>query len=132
MPQFAIKLYAIGRMDPVSVNDADNFNKFYFFADLPLRSLTTEDTISRSTILAGMSSITIVKYACFFLASVEVSFVLLAHFLACGGFGATNSLMVRFLEILFAGGRSSTSKVLFLGSIAVSGVSTGGVSVEAV
>ena len=119
-------------MDPVSVNDADNFNKFYFFADLPLRSLTTEDTISRSTILAGISSITIVRDACCFLATVEVSFVLLAHFLAGGGFGATNSLMVRFLEILFAGGRSSTSKVLFLDIIAVSGVSTGGVSVEAV
>ena len=121
-------------MDPVSVNDANKFNKFYFLADLPLRSLTTDDTIFRSTILSGISSITIVKDACCFLAPVEVSFVLLAPFLLVdsGGFGATISLMVRFLETLFAGGRASTSKVLFLDIIAVSGVSAGGVFVEAV
>ena len=69
-----------------------------------------------------------------FLAPVEVDFVLFVPFLVVdgGGFGATNSLMVRFLEILFARGRASTSKVLFLDIIAVSRVSAGGVLVEAV
>ena len=55
MPHFTIKLYAIGRMDPVSVNDANKFIKFYFSADLLLRGLATGDTISRSKMLAGMS-----------------------------------------------------------------------------
>ena len=65
MPQFTIKLYAIGGMDPVSVNDANKFTKF-FFADQPLRGLATGEKIPRSKILAGMSIVTIVKDDFFF------------------------------------------------------------------
>ena len=131
MPQLTIKLYAIGRIDPVSENDANKYIKFYFFADLPLRILgilTTEDTSLMSTILPGMS--TNVKDACFFSTPEEVSFVLLEPFLLVGGFGATNLLMVSFLEVRLAGGRPSTSKVLFLDGKA--GLSARGVSVKAI
>ena len=117
MSQPTIKLYAIGRMDLVSGNDANKFNKIYFLADLPLRGLATEDTISRSKILGGMSHLTIVKDV----------------FLG-GGFGATKSLMGFFLDILLAGGSSSTSIILFLVDLHVSIVSeitAGGASIEA-
>ena len=91
MQQFTIKLYAIGGMDPVSVNDANKFIKF-FFADLPLFVLATGNTISRSKILVGC-------------------------------FGATDSVMLLFLDILLAVGRSSTSLVLFLVDVNVDTVS---------
>ena len=70
-------------MDLVSGNDANEFNKIYFLADLPLRGLATEETISRSKILGGMSHLTIVKDV----------FLDLVTFLLGGGFGATKSLM---------------------------------------
>ena len=126
-------MYAIGRKDPLSENDANKYIKFFFFADLPLRILgilTTEDTSLRSTILSGILSSTNVKDAFLFLTPEETSFVLLEPFLLVGGFGATNLLMVSFLEVRLAGGRPSTSKVLFLDGKA--GLSARGASVEAI
>ena len=110
-------------MDLVSGNDANEFNKIYFLADLPLRGLATEETISRSKILGGMSHLTIVKDV----------FLDLVTFLLGGGFGATKSLGV-FLDILLAGGISSTSIILFLVDLRVnivSEITAGGASVEA-
>ena len=107
-------------MDLVSGNDANKF-KIYFLADLPLRGLATEDTISRSKILGVMSHLTIVKDA----------FLDLVTFLLGGGFGATKSL---FLDILLAGGISSTSIILFLVDLhvnIVSEITAGGASIEA-
>ena len=105
-------------MDLVSGNDANKF-KIYFLADLPLRGLATEDTISRSKILGVMSHLTIVKDA----------FLDLVTFLLGGGFGATKSL---FLDILLAGGISSTSIILFLVDLhvnIVSEITAGGASI---
>ena len=111
-------------MDLVSGNDANKFNKIYFLADLPLRGLATEDTISRSKILGEMSHLIIVKGV----------FLDLMTFLLGGGFGATKSLLGFFLEILLAGGSSSASIVLFLVDLhvkIVSEITAGGSSVEA-
>ena len=107
-------------MDLVSGNDANEFNKIYFLADLPLRGLATEETISRSKILGGMSHLTIVKDV----------FLDLVTFLLGGGFGATKSLGV----FLLAGGSFSTSIILFLVDLRVnivSEITAGGASVEA-
>ena len=80
--------------------------------------------------MSGILSSTNVKDAFLFLTPEEMSVVLLEPFLLVGGFGATNLLMVSFLEVRLAGGRPSTSKFLFLDGKA--GLSARGVSVEAI